>query len=59
VHVKEDIIFRTELLKFIYNNRIIDNKTYDNFNVAKDIIQDKIEEIVKIILIRYNKNTIP
>jgi hypothetical protein len=27
--------------------------------VAKDIIQDKIEEIVKIILIRYNKNTIP
>lgn len=55
----EDIIFRTEILRFIYNNRVVNSTQSELYINAKDIIRDKIEEIVSIILIRYDKRTIP
>ena len=59
VEKMEDVLFRTELLKFIYNNRIKKSNSNDNYNLARDIIINKIDEIIKIILIRYEKNTVP
>lgn len=57
VEKMEDVLFRTEILRFIYNNRILNSNENDNYSLAKDIIKDKIWEILSIISIRYNKNT--